>query len=322
MGTEIRKSDVFVLVPSYNHARYIEKCLRSIIGQTVSPSKLLVIDDGSGDGSPSVIERVLKDCPFDSEFIARSNKGLCATLNEGLEKSTGDYFAYIGSDDMWLPRFIEARTATLSQRTDAVLCYGNAYLIDDDDEITDSSEEHSDDWAFFPDGDPMPMLSFGTSPVSSTVMYRRSALEGMKWNESAKLEDYEMYLRLSQKGEFAFDPRALSAWRRHGANTSGDIAMMLEEIISAQNRALEFGFITADEKDEAARRTRFRFARELLQNGRKKAALRLASGNFGGARSSKEKAAFSLRMLVPMGIVELRRNFHANRPKIKIQERF
>src|SRR5688572_18242115 len=89
---------VFAVVPSYNHAQFVERCLRSIISQTQPPKKLLVIDDGSRDGSPAIIEAVLKDCPFECELIARENRGLCATLNQALDMSGEQYFAYLGSD--------------------------------------------------------------------------------------------------------------------------------------------------------------------------------------------------------------------------------
>ena len=97
MNKDHKTSEVFAFVPSYNHAPFIEKCLTSIINQTLPPRKLLVIDDGSRDDSPRIIERVLKDCPFDAELIVRENRGLCATLNQGFGLSEGKYFAYIGS---------------------------------------------------------------------------------------------------------------------------------------------------------------------------------------------------------------------------------
>src|SRR3712207_3437086 len=102
---------VSVVVPSYNHAAFVEKSLRSIFRQTLHPAKLLVIDDGSADDSPRVIEKTMRDCPFPCEFISRANRGLCATLNEGLGKTGGEYFAYLGSDDLWLPDFLAARVA-------------------------------------------------------------------------------------------------------------------------------------------------------------------------------------------------------------------
>jgi alpha-1,3-rhamnosyltransferase len=75
----IDSTEIFAFVPSYNHAPFVEKCLRSIFKQTLAPKKLLVIDDGSRDDSPKIIERVLKDCPFDADLIARENRGLSAT---------------------------------------------------------------------------------------------------------------------------------------------------------------------------------------------------------------------------------------------------
>ena len=96
-------SEIFVLVPSYNHAPFVERTLRSIFKQTHAPKKLIVIDDGSKDESAQIIAQVLQDCPFENEFIARENRGLCATLNEGFDKTDGEFFAYLGSDDLWLP---------------------------------------------------------------------------------------------------------------------------------------------------------------------------------------------------------------------------
>ena len=86
------RAAVSVVVPSYNHAQFIEATLRSIMKQTLRPAQLLVIDDGSSDESPSIIARTLSDCPFPCELIARDNRGLCATLNEGFERTRGDYF--------------------------------------------------------------------------------------------------------------------------------------------------------------------------------------------------------------------------------------
>ncbi|MEQ1646477.1 MAG: glycosyltransferase family 2 protein [Pyrinomonadaceae bacterium] len=171
------KPEVFIMVPIYNHAPFIERCLRSIINQTYAPAKLLVIDDGSTDGSAHVIERVLRDCPFDSELIVRENRGLCATLNQGFSLSFGKYFAYIGSDDYWLPTFIEERVKLLEPRENAVIGYGNAYFVNENDEVTVNTADFASTWANFVDGDVREMLARVIVPISSTVFYRRSALE-------------------------------------------------------------------------------------------------------------------------------------------------
>jgi alpha-1,3-rhamnosyltransferase len=300
-------SETFVFVPSYNHAPFIEECLRSIIEQTLQPVKLLVIDDGSKDDSPAIIESVLKDCPFDSELIVRENRGLCRTLNEGLALSMGKYFAYIGSDDYWLPAFIESRSKLLEARKSAVLGYGHVYFVDDDGKIFDSTAEHADKWANYPDGYAGPMLLKGIAPISSSIFYRRSALESVSWNEDSRLEDYEMYLRLMNLGEFAFDPQILSAWRQHGYNTSGDRMLMLEEVLNAQHRNFESLGLTPAELDKLQTQTTFQYARMELQHGKKAAAMLLARKSWRGAESVLQLGEFALRMLVPMSILEYSR---------------
>ena len=298
-------SDIFVLVPSYNHARFIEECLRSIFAQTLSPRKLLVIDDGSSDDSVAVITRVLRDCPFEAELIARQNRGLCATLNEGFSKSDGKYFAYIGSDDYWMPGFLEARHQLLERRPDAVLGYGHADIIDENGRSVTSSATSWGRWARFPDGSARAMLLEGRSPVSPTVVYRSLALEKVRWNEGARLEDYEMYLSLMDLGEFAFDPRVLAVWRVHAHNTSKDVDMLVEEVIAAQRRNRHILGLSEHEMGRAEARVRFRGARVLLQDGKKAAAASIAAHNTAGAGSFIGLAGFWARMCVPMAVIDL-----------------
>ena len=300
-------SEAFVMVPSFNHEPFIANCLNSIINQTHPPTKLLVIDDGSKDDSPKIIEEILKECPFDSELIVRENRGLCATLNEGFSLSSGKYFAYLGSDDFWLPGFIEARTALLDTRDTAVLGYGHAFLVNEHGKTFDSTLEYSNSWGKYPDGNAREMLLRGNAPISSTIVYRRSAIENVRWNVNSRLEDYEFYIQLMNLGDFAFDPQVLSAWRDHGYNTSKNKLMMLKEVIAAQDRNMaEFG-VDRPTLDEVQTKTRFMFARDLLQHGNKIDAARLAKANWRGAKSTAELITFFVRMLFPMSLVRLRR---------------
>lgn len=306
------QAEVFVLVPSYNHAPFVEKCLKSILNQTLTPKKLLVIDDGSRDGSPQIIEKVLKNCSFDCELIARENRGLCATLNEGFAASSGEYFAYLGSDDIWLPKFLAERTKLLDKRETAVLGYGHAFLINDNDEIYDSTLDDANS-VYYANGDARPMLLKGFAPISSTVFYRRKFLESVAWNEKAKLEDYEMYLKLAAIGDFAFDAQVLAAWRHHGYNTSRDKSFLLDEVIEAQNRNREVFGINSDELRDVQTKVKFNYARQLLQFGEKKKAWRLAKESWRGANSTAELLKFYTRMLLPMSVVEKKRGLKKSR---------
>jgi alpha-1,3-rhamnosyltransferase len=296
------QSSVSVVVPSYNHALFVEATLRSIMKQTLQPEKLLVIDDGSSDDSPRIIERVLNDCSFPCELVARENRGLCATLNEGFRRTHGDYFAYLGSDDLWLPDFLKARVALLAERSTAVLAYGHAYFVDEENAIIDSTA----DWAHYADGDAREMLLQTTAPMSPTVLYRRDALEHERWNEDSKLEDYDLYLRLSAAGEFAFDAQILSAWRRHGRNVSWNQSLMLEEQLQAQrDAALRFGF-SEKQVEDLQRTTRFTRAEDFLRVGQKSKALSLITHNILGAKSPRATARTLLRLLIPNSVLRRR----------------
>ena len=311
---------VSVVVPSYNHAPFVGEALRSVFRQTRAPERLLVIDDGSRDGSPQIIEGVLKDCPFPCEMIARENRGLCATLNEGLEKTGGRYFAYLGSDDLWLPDFLAARVELLEARPRAVLAYGHALLVDEGGRVVDCTL----DWARYADGDARRMLLEETyAPMSPTVLYRRAALERHGWNERARLEDYELYLRLSADGEFAFDPRVLSAWRRHGSNTSRDFVWMIEARLEAQRNAAAHLGLSPAELGRYQRALNFAGAEDLLRLGDKGAALRFLRRGLSGAPSARALARVAARLLTPYSLIEQRnrrRRARASRRYGKLQD--
>jgi alpha-1,3-rhamnosyltransferase len=306
---ESTPATVSVVVPSYNHAQFVEITLRSIMKQRRQPGELLVIDDGSSDDSPRIIERVLSDCPFSCEFIARGNRGLCATLNEGFQRTAGEYFAYLGSDDLWLPEFLHERVALLESRPAAALAYGHAYFIDEQNRIVDSTAE----WANYVDGDARAMLLQTTAPMSPTVLYRRDALSQNPWREAARLEDYDLYLRLSVAGEFAFDPRILSAWRRHSSNVSWDQTLMLEEQLCAQREAaLRFGF-TDKQIEKLQATTKFNRAEDFLRLGQKSQALRLLMDNVPGADSARATARMFLRLLIPNSFMRGRARYRQRR---------
>jgi Glycosyltransferases involved in cell wall biogenesis len=306
-------SGIFIAVPSYNHAQFVEKCLRSIISQTRRPEKLVVIDDGSSDGSPQVIERVLKECPFKAELIVRENRGLCRTLNEAFSFADQKYFAYLGSDDIWLPEFLERRIDLLDARPEAVLAFGHAFLIDGDDDVIDTTK----DWSDFGNGNVLPLLLEGTIFSSPSVVYRRDALARFSWNEESRLEDYEMYLKLSTLGPFAFDPSELCAWRQHGDNASDDVVLMQQEWQDAQNRTAELLGIGKEKLEIIQRRMRFIGIANLARHGFRREASAALIADRKGASSIGELIKTALRVFVPTTAynVARKRRFDRNRRK-------
>lgn len=297
-------SSVSVFVPSYNHAPFVERTLRSIFAQTLAPEKLIVIDDGSKDESARIIQNALRDCPFQNELIARENRGLSATLNEGFAKS-GDteFFAYLGSDDIWFPQFLEERIKLLERRKNARLAFGHAFLIDENDQIIDSTA----DWTSFADGDMLPFLLRGQIFSSPSVVYRRKAIENYGWNENSVLEDYELYLKLCADGEFALDSRILCAWRQHGWNVSGDFPLMLAEWIAAQNRAAEHLNLSREQLEKIQTELKFQSVADYVRHGHRRAALKMFTENLSGARSPVQIAKMLVRLAVPQTIFQWNR---------------
>jgi glycosyltransferase involved in cell wall biosynthesis len=308
---ETNRDSVSVVIPSYNHAKYIGRTLSSIYAQTLKPQRLLIIDDGSTDNSIEIIEGLLDDAPFPAELIARENRGLSATLTEAKRHLADEslrletsFFAYLGSDDAWRPDFLEKRVALLNSRPGAVLAYGNAYSIDADDRVIDCSIE----WANYTDGDARSMLLDGIAPMSPTVLYRSAAIRDLTWNENSRLEDYDFYLRLSTRGEFAYAPSILSAWRQHGVNISESSLMMMEEKISALYRNAPLFDLSNAELNRLVRLARFRGAQELMRRGQKSLAAKHGLPNLSASRSWIDACRFIGGLVAPSSALHNRRD--------------
>jgi hypothetical protein len=94
---------VSVVLPAYNHARYVGEALASVAAQTYRKFELIVIDDGSFDGTAEVIAKELERLHLPARFVSRPNRGAPATLNEASALATGRYLAFLNSDDYYAP---------------------------------------------------------------------------------------------------------------------------------------------------------------------------------------------------------------------------
>jgi hypothetical protein len=151
-------------------------------------------------------------------------------------------------------------------------------------------------------------------PQSSTVLYRRDVLERYGWNEKAKLEDYELFLRLSADGEFALVPRELSGWRHHGHNTSSNAAFMMNEFLAAQDRVVDSLRISARDLQASQSAIKFNSGGEFLLAGQRGKAALLTLQNLRGAPSPAAIVRRVCRLLLPLRIMQWRdqRVRHAN----------
>ena len=111
-----------IIIPLYNKAPYIRKALESVLAQTYADYELIIIDDGSTDGSAEIAEAILQD-PASSphRLIRQANSGVSAARNNGVTQSHGDYIAFLDADDWWEPTYLECMAQLIEDYPDAGL---------------------------------------------------------------------------------------------------------------------------------------------------------------------------------------------------------
>lgn len=233
------QSFVSVVIPSYNHAPYIEATIASVLAQTYPHLELFVIDDGSRDDSVARITRLL-DARTDSRatLIARENRGLCPTLNEGLRLARGRYFAYLGSDDLWEPEKLERQVAALEAADERVgAAYSDAYVIDAEGKRLDRYGRQY----LYRGGDIYrDLLVMDYMPPSPTNLFVREKLLSVGgFNEDVTIEDYEAWLRLTRRYHVIYLPDVLASFRIHQTNTSSNYP---ERMLVANCHGLKLAF--------------------------------------------------------------------------------
>lgn len=215
---------VSIIIPCYNHERYVQDCIQSVIDQTYSNIELIIIDDGSKDNSVQLIEGLIKECQSRFtrfEFRSRPNKGLSATLNEALEWVQGKYVACIASDDMLMEDKTEIQVAYLESHPDTVAVFGNVELIDNDNKPVGSIKSQSGPRSF------KSMMLEGTRISAPTQMIRTDAIRKTGgYKENLLIEDAYMWLKLSEIGNLYVLNNTFALYRRHDSNLSSSFEKM------------------------------------------------------------------------------------------------
>lgn len=121
-----RLSLVTVIVPVYNCEKYIEKCILSVLGQTYSQLELILIDDGSADGSAEICKRYQSQYE-NIKYIYQENSGSAVARNKGIQQSKGDFFVFIDGDDFISEDMIAKLMSNMDEGIDIVCCSYNSF---------------------------------------------------------------------------------------------------------------------------------------------------------------------------------------------------
>ncbi|MHC2148082.1 glycosyltransferase family 2 protein [Pseudomonas sp. 210_17 TE3656] len=222
---------VTVIIASYNHARYIEKSVNSVINQTYSNIELLVIDDGSTDESPAILRQLQEKHGFDLRFQA--NKGLAATLNDAIERARGELIVPFGSDDIMVAHRIATQVEYMKGKPEVGICSANIETIDQDGRVMGPREQRKRNLPFRRlDFDDL-FLDRKPGPMAATLMLRREALDKVGgFNANIRLEDVYIELAIARAGYFIdVLGEVLAQYRDHPTNTFKNGRFMVDNVL-------------------------------------------------------------------------------------------
>lgn len=221
---------VSVIVPAYNHARYIERCLDSVVASTHRPIELLVLDDGSSDRTAKVAERWVRNLPGSADIEVRvwnrPNHGVARTLNELISVARGEYVVPVASDDYLLPGGIAIRL----QHAETHGCravFGDCIVVDANGRTTAQSGltalHHGDPAALISDLF-AELITNWAVPGPVLMVERKFAVSLGGYDDALAQDDWDFYLRMAAVGALCFIDQPVAAYRRHPSNLSYDPA--------------------------------------------------------------------------------------------------
>jgi glycosyltransferase involved in cell wall biosynthesis len=205
---------VSVLLPVYNAERFLGAAMRSVLAQSFRDFELLVLDDGSSDGSRRVAEGLAAE-DARVRVLSGENRGIVGVLNRGLEAARGSLIARMDADDVARPARFETQLAFLEAHPELVAVGTHALLIDEDGDaicpwfVLLESHDEIDRRLLSGDG--------GGTIVHPTVMMRREPLIAVGGYRAQYqwAEDLDLFLRLAERGRLANLPQMLLDYRQH-----------------------------------------------------------------------------------------------------------
>lgn len=204
---------ISVVIPAYNAAHFLPRCLESVFAQTLQPAEVIVVDDGSKDDTAAVAKKL------GATVVSRANGGLSAARNTGIQHSTGEWIGLLDADDRWLPEKLRAQVAQI--QADTVLVYTGIRIFDDNGVRQSCS-------AVAP-AEALKVLRYKNPITPSSVLAHRDALlkTGGFREDVRACEDWDMWVRLSRLGSFAAVMDALTDYYVYPTSMSTDPNRML-----------------------------------------------------------------------------------------------
>jgi glycosyltransferase involved in cell wall biosynthesis len=205
---------ISVVLTAYNAERYIGQALRAILSQTHPPDEVIVVDDGSTDGTPAELERFGGAV----RVVRQDNRGHAAALNRGMSEARGDYLAKCDADDIWEPDKLERQLAALSRHPEIDVALSGARFIG---LIEEPRVTYPSAGVLEPRELARRLYTANFVCASSVLIRRRLYRQLGPFAEELACEDYDYWLRaLAAGGVFFYDPSLLVRYRVHSEQLS------------------------------------------------------------------------------------------------------
>jgi glycosyltransferase involved in cell wall biosynthesis len=212
---------VDVIIPVRNRAALVPACLASIQAQTLQPSAVIVVDDGSSDGTPEIVEEYRKQMPA-LHLVRSEARGVSHARNVALSMSRAPFIAFLDSDDVWLPEKLERQMALFAAAgTQLGLVHCALVRIDESGKRCPGAAESwpSKRGSIFEDM----IRHFYHIGSPSAVVVRRDLIEKAGGFDETLLlgEDTDLWLRMARMSQVDYVPAVLVGLRAHSGGTFG-----------------------------------------------------------------------------------------------------
>jgi len=212
---------VSVIMPSYNHEKFISKAIESVLNQSFEDLELIIIDDGSRDNSKKIIISFKEKDNRIRTIFHKKNIGIAKTLNDGIEASRGKFIAIVASDDVWYKDKLEKQLEVLKENENLIV-WSEGLIIDAHDNSTGMlfTERHNATNRR-KSGNIFGELLKGNFIFGSSLILKKQNLGNIRFDEELKyLNDYKFVVDLATRYEYHFVPEPLAMYRIHGSNTT------------------------------------------------------------------------------------------------------
>jgi glycosyltransferase involved in cell wall biosynthesis len=273
------KNLVSVIIPCYNEKIYISEALDSVLNQSYDDIEVIVVDDGSSDGSKSVV----RSYGDDVQLLRQENRGAPAARNRGLETAMGEYVKFLDADDVLIPGSLQQQVHQAEGVADKgkKIVFGDAVWVDENGNKLDG---YGDLRKKKPDEDPVTHILYA-NPLTSSPLHRREYLldvGGFNTTIPGPGDENDLHLRLALSGvEFVYRPTPVYYFRQHD-NTerisersyAEQGVMSHYELLIDQRRLIQekHGSPLPEEVCEALARSLWSHGRAILREGHTEAA--------------------------------------------------